>query len=134
MIVYIIDENKLISLTLPQKVYGSYWISDINDDNQEKRIINIQEENGKWIVYSNKNVSIINNNQPINKVVLEAYNFFLLKLKNQDGYLILYVLPLNDQSKKNYTINNNQVITIGSSNDNAIIYKNPLTSPHHAKL
>ena len=73
MIVYIIDENKLISLTLPQKVYGSYWISDINDDNQEKRIINIQEENGKWIVYSNKNVSIINNNQPINKVVLEAY-------------------------------------------------------------
>ena len=85
MIVYIIDENKLISLTLPQKVYGSYWISDINDDNQEKRIINIQEENGKWIVYSNKNVSIINNNQPINKVVLEAYNFFLLKLKNQDG-------------------------------------------------
>lgn len=134
MIVYIIDESKLISLTLPQKVYGSYWISDINDDNQEKKIINIQEENGKWIAYSNKSVSIIDNNQPINKVVLQAFNFYLLKLKNQDGYLILYALPLNDQSKKNYTINNNQVITIGSSDNNTIIYKNPLTSPQHTKL
>ena len=52
MIVYIIDKSKLISFVLPQKIYGSYWISDIDDDNQENKIINIQEENGRWVAYS----------------------------------------------------------------------------------
>lgn len=134
MIVYIIDKSKLISFVLPQKIYGSYWISDIDDDNQENKIINIQEENGRWVAYSNKSVSIVNNNQIINKIILENYNFSLLKLKNQEGYLILYASPLNDQTKKNYIVNSNSSITIGSSNDNTICYSNQLTSSHHAKL
>ena len=134
MIVYVIDKSRLISFTLPQKIYGSYWITDINDENEEKKIINIQEEDGKWVAYSNKSVSIINNNQSIAKTVLEAYNFFLLKLKNQEGYLILYVAPLNDSTKKNYLIANNTNISIGSTNENTITYRNQLTSKHHINL
>lgn len=134
MIVYVIDKSRLISFTLPQKIYGSYWIIDVDDDNEEKKIINIQEEDGKWVAYSNKSVSIINNNQSITKTVLEAYNFFLLKLKNQEGYLILYVAPLNDPTKKNYLVANNTNITIGSTNDNTIAYRNKLTSKHHINL
>ncbi len=134
MIVYIIDKSRLISFTLPQKVYGSYWISDIDDDNQEKKIINIQEEDGKWVAYSNKNVSIVDNEKQINKVNLEPYKFLLLKLKSQDGYLILYTSPLNDTTNKTYQVNSNITISIGSSNDNIIAYRNNLTSEHHAKL
>ena len=134
MIVYIIDKSRLISFTLPQKVYGSYWISDIDDENQEKKIINIQEEEGHWVAYSNKSVSILNNNQPTNKLILESYSFSLLKLKNQEGYLILYVSPLNDETKKNFMLSNNYSLSIGSANDNIICYRNQLTSQHHAKL
>ena len=32
MIVYVIDKSRLISFTLPQRIYGSYWITDINDE------------------------------------------------------------------------------------------------------
>ena len=97
MIVYVIDKSRLISFTLPQRIYGSYWITDIDDDNQEKKIINIQEEDGKWVAYSNKSVNIINNNQSINKIILEPYSFFLLKLKNQEGVLkkMLFIIEIN---------------------------------------
>lgn len=134
MIVYVIDKSRLISFTLPQRIYGSYWITDIDDDNQEKKIINIQEEDGKWVAYSNKSVNIINNNQSINKIILEPYSFFLLKLKNQEGYLILYISPLNDPSKKTFLVPNNATISIGSSKENVIYYRNQLTSNEHVKL
>ena len=134
MIVYVIDKSRLISFTLPQKIYGSYWITDINDENEEKKIINIQEEDGKWVAYSNKSVNIINDNQSINKIVLEPYNFLLLKLKNQEGYLVLYTSPVNDSTKKTYLLSNNTTITIGSSKENTIFYRNQLTSKEHVKL
>ena len=134
MIVYVIDKSRLISFTLPQRIYGSYWITDIDDDNQEKKIINIQEEDGKWVAYSNKSVNIIDNNQSINKIILEPYSFFLLKLKNQEGYLILYISPLNDPSKKTFLVPNNATISIGSSKENVIYYRNQLTSNEHVKL
>ena len=134
MIVYVIDKSRLISFTLPLKVYGSYWVTDIDDDNQEKKIINIQEEDGKWVAFSNKSVSIVVDDKTVSKIVLEPYSFSLLKLKNQDGYLILYTAPLNDETKKTFTVLNDCTISIGSDSNNTIYYRNRLTSPNHIKL
>ncbi len=134
MIVYVIDKQKLISYTLPSRISGSYWIMDVDEYNQEKNIINIAEESGKWVAYSNKNVGIIINDQAIDKVILEEHKFFLLKLKNQQGYLILYASPVNDKTNKRFTIDQNTEITIGSNPNNTISYRNQLISPQHLNL
>ena len=49
MLVYILNKEKLTSFTLPSIISGSYWIKDSN----EKNLINISEENGKWIYLIN---------------------------------------------------------------------------------
>jgi len=80
MLVYVINKQKLISFTLPSKIYGNYWIKDTEEAN-EKNIINISEYDGKWAAFSNKNVKIIINNEPVRSVLLEEYQFLFLKVK-----------------------------------------------------
>ena len=58
MIVYVIHEKKLFSLTLPKNISGSYTLNDIDNNNKSRMLINIQEENRQWIAYSNKHVKI----------------------------------------------------------------------------
>ena len=69
MLVYILNKEELTSFTLPSIISGSYWIKDSN----EKNLINISEENGKWKAYSNKNVRILANKEALREVVLNEY-------------------------------------------------------------
>ena len=59
MLVYVVKKTGLISLTLPSKISGSYWIKDYKDNGDIRELINIKEQNGKWIASSNKKVSIV---------------------------------------------------------------------------
>ena len=98
MLVYVISKQKQISFTLPSKIYGNYWIQDIDENNNEKNIINISENNGQWVAYSNKTVKIMINDEIVRSAVLEDYQFLFLKVKDEPGYLILCTCPVNDST------------------------------------
>ena len=70
MLVYVISKQKLINFTLPSKIYGNYWIRDLDDNGEEKNIINISEYNGKWAAFSNKSVKIIINNEAVRSAII----------------------------------------------------------------
>lgn len=134
MLVYVISKQKRISFTLPSKIYGNYWIKDIDDNNEEKSIINISEYNGKWAAFSNKNVKIIVNNEIVRSVNLEEYQFLFLKEKDEPGYLILYTCPVNDKTMRRLQVPRDMEILIGSNSQNTISCQNELISPNHMKL
>ena len=134
MLVYVLNQEKLISFTLPSTVSGSYWVKDKDKYNNEINLINISEDNGKWKAYSNKNVRILANKEVLREVELSEYLFLILQLKDEAGYYILYVSPVNDLSMKYLSVERDCKFTVGSSTDNAISCNNQLVSPHHIEI
>ncbi len=133
MLVYVINKQKLISFTLPSKIYGNYWIKDTEEAN-EKNIINISEYDGKWAAFSNKNVKIIINNEPVRSVLLEEYQFLFLKVKDEPGYLILYTSPVRDDSMVRLLVNGDRDLIVGSDPKSTICCQNELINKTHLKL
>ncbi len=134
MLVYIINKGKLTSFTLPSKIYGSYFIKDEDEFGNERDLINIKEENGRWVAYSNKTVKVLLNNEVVRSAPLINYQFLILQVENTPGYLVLYTSPVTDSSMRWLSVKNDIAFTVGSGNDNAIICRSQLISPQHIKL
>lgn len=60
MIINLIKSKQMFSLTLPNKVKGQYWVTDIDENGKPRDLISIEAINGDWVVKSNKFVSILN--------------------------------------------------------------------------
>lgn len=54
MIVNLIKPQKMFSLTLPHKVKGQYWLTDMDADGEPRKLISIEAVNGEWVAKSNK--------------------------------------------------------------------------------
>ena len=76
MIIYVIHHQQLFSMTLPLKISGSYTLTDIDNSNKERNLVNISEQNGKWVAFSNKHVKIWHDKKAIDSIVLENYQYF----------------------------------------------------------
>lgn len=134
MIVYVIHKQRLFSLTLPLTINGSYSVTDIDENNKVRMLINISEEGGQWVAYSNKHVKIWQDNQMLSSVPLENYQYLLLQIKGQEGFLVMYTCPVNDTSWLGVSIKQDFTFTIGRASDNAISCNNPLISDNHVQL
>ena len=54
MIVNLIKSKQMFSLTLPNKVKGQYWLSDVDHEGNARELISIEAVNGEWVLKSNK--------------------------------------------------------------------------------
>ena len=133
MIVYIIHEKKIFSLTLPKSISGSYNVTDIKN-NKTRMLLSIQEENGKWVARNNKHVKIWQDKKEVNEVILENYQYLLLQVKGEEGFLVMYTCPVNDSSFTGLTPLGNIDFFVGSEVSNDISCNNPLISPQHIKI
>jgi S-DNA-T family DNA segregation ATPase FtsK/SpoIIIE len=79
-------KNKTInSLVLPKKHKGQYWITQINDDGYEERVISVEGTEDKWLLKSNRNAVIEDkNNQKQKEIILEPLGFYNVFLKNSN--------------------------------------------------
>ncbi len=134
MLVYIIHPQRLFSLTLPINIYGSYSVNDMDNNNKERMLINIVAENGKWVAHSNKHVKIWQDKKTVPSITLEDYQYLLLQIKGEEGYLVMYTCPVNDKSRVGVTVPNNIEFTVGSDSNNAISCNNPLIGFNHTKF
>ena len=78
MIIYVIHQQQLFSMTLPLKISGSYTLTDIDNSNKERNLVNISEQNGKWVAFSNKHVKIWQDKKQLGSVILQNYLFMAL--------------------------------------------------------
>ncbi len=134
MLVYVMHQQRLFSLTLPLHVYGSYSVSDIDDNNKERMLITIDAVDGKWVAHSNKNVSICKDGKMFPTIELENYQYLLLQIKGIDGYLVMYTCPVNDNSWKGVIVNQEIEFSVGRDSSNAISCNNPLIEKNHTKF
>lgn len=110
--------DKLIDFKLPNIISGSYSFDP--NEKEESKLINIEANDGRWILYETSDVKIVTNNGISNKVSVDVNSFYVLK-RNNINYLI-YVSNLKFNSIKAYSYNTDINLIIGNINDATIKY------------
>lgn len=149
MRVAVIGKNYIIKDTLPKIINDDYWILDDKEESYNK-LINIKMNNGKYTMISSdyskiidkSYLSLIDNRHSISKpigsflqeVVLEVNGIYPMLINDSNEISIVYCLPDYENGFVHLDLVNTREITIGSSSDNNIVYKNPLIANFHARI
>ena len=137
MVVNLIKAKQMFSLTLPDKIKGQYWLSDFDDTGAYRNLISIEAVDGKWVVKSNKHVTVLDaQNKAVAQSEINPMSFLSLKCYNSDERIILYAEAL-DQSRQTFSkivMLEPGTLTIGRNNSNNLFFANNFVSGIHAQL
>ena len=129
MKVKLIGKTQIVSLTLPQRVYGNYWITSERKEN----LINIEAVNNTWVIKSNDDIKIMENNSYIDSCELIQNHFYhFFDVTNNEKYRVfvgetydskMLLLDFVETGNMSFTIGNSSSDEGGMSN--YISYENP---------
>lgn len=134
MIVTLMKSDKLISVTLPEKVKGRF---ELCDQNGNEKFLIIDAVSGKWIIKGYRSVTLEETDGSfVKETVLRENVLYRVLVKGSSEEMCLLAEPLTKGSLTftKYLINPNSCISIGRSVDNTIFYKNESVSVCHALL
>lgn len=128
MNLYFFDINRIITFELPVKKIGNFWLKDENN----KNVVNIVAEDGKWMLKPSKNSTIIDDKGNSENLILQPKKFYGVKM-NDHKYLMMSDY-CSDNSFDYYTVGDNKKITIGRSEINNITLHLACVNDEHAVL
>ena len=134
MIVRLIKKSKIYNFFLPTTVTGNYWLTDDDRADNNKNLINVEAENGKWKIKSDFEIKIMSGSQEVDSVYLEENNVYFLKINTENEFVILYCSPSIDKNERKLQLIRAGDIIIGNDFNAHINYNNTLVSKQHAKL
>ena len=121
MKIYLFLVDKLYEFDLAKDPFGSFSF-DSNPD-EESKLINVEAENGKWVLYGTDDVRILFDGVPHERTLLQPDTFYVLS-RNNLQYLI-YVADVGFCNIFSYTYNASSKLEIGNSNVSNIRYNCP---------
>jgi len=133
----LLKENVLYTCVLPERQKGQYWVTQINDDGYEERVIGVEGIEGKWILKSNKHATLIDQNHiRIKELQLEPLAFYGLTLNRTNERAWLYTEPVTDDRKHfvKFQLPSEGKLVIGRAAICDMCYTNLYTSSQHAEL
>lgn len=137
MVVNLIKAKQMFSLTLPDKIKGQYWLSDFDDAGACRNLVSIEAVDGKWMVKSNKYVTVLEaESRPVEQSEIKPMSFLSLKYYNSNERIILYAEAL-DASRQTFSkivMLEPGSLSIGRNNVNNLYFANRFVSGHHALL
>lgn len=137
MKILVLKEDNILNYKLPNMVKGNLWITDFDEYDIERNIVNIEsKEDGTWNILSNNDYFLIENSKRVNSLVLKKYSFYFVKSSFSDKYYTLYCAPNYDNSFKYYSAASNLIIgvTVGKSPDCIISYNSSYISDNAAVI
>ena len=134
MKVLLIKNNRLYSYNLPKEIKNNFWITDIDSFDNTRNLINIEAEDGKWVLTSNYDTHIVDTSRTLDRVFLSDYQFYTIKNDNEKSFYYLYSIPDVEKNYTAYDINSSGSLLIGQNANANIVYKNVLVSDIHARL
>lgn len=133
MLVSLIKKERIYSVTLPLAVDGTYWVTDRDKNGVERKLLSITDQNGEWILRSNNDNKIIEEDRIINEIALTNYSFHYIQIEKEE-IALLYCCPVYDENNIQIEVKGNCEILIGKSQLCKIIFNLPTVSEEHAKL
>lgn len=134
MIIRLIKKTKIYNFSLPTKVVGNYWVTDNDRLGNNRNLINVEAEDGKWKIKSDFETKIMSASEELEYAYLKENSIYYLKINNENEFVILYCSPSLDEKVSKLQLNRNGDIIIGNDQQCHISYNHPLVSKQHAKL
>jgi len=117
MRVLLFNESRITKLILPEEVDGSFWLTDELDN----ELISIEAVGNKWLMKSNDDVKVLQNNTYVSEIDIVPNNFYYID-KNGKQYFI-YSENSFDSTINYY--NAIDKISVGIDNNSTVSYKIP---------
>lgn len=138
MIVTLILEKRIYSLTLPEKKSGKYWITGIDEGIENFQFMAVEGTNGNWVLHSSPILKIIGeNNTETNSIVLDTkLQVISLLYSSSTKRASVVVEPISEdrQLYNKFLVTSKCRLNIGRTDDNQIVISNRYVSSHHACL
>lgn len=137
MIVTLIKYDRIYSVTLPEKIKGRYWISDIGPDEKKRELLSVEGIDNQWLVKGNKkNKSYISGLDDKPEVCLNPQTIYNVVVHDEPNKIYLFCEEINESRQKftKYVVRNDTEITIGRAKGNTICVDNKFVSSNHARL
>lgn len=140
MIVNLIKNREMFSVTLPEKVKGQYWIFDVDDKGNTRQVISVEAYHGEWIIKSNKIAHILDkDSKVVRNTTISDNSFFNISILDSEGQAERAILFTEPISKSRYTFKKLVVkkacsFTIGRTDSNNIVFDNRYVSSNHCVL
>ena len=120
MIITLYLKDRLLNFRLPTSVSGSY---SFDYEKNKNSLINIEAQNGKWVLYALEDMDIYSNQTSVKKVALNVNEYYVIK-RDQKLFLIYVTSPLT-QKVLTYEYPSNLELLIGNENNVNIKNKCP---------
>lgn len=141
MIITLVGKEKLISIKIPDKCYGKYWITDDERPLGDNKLLSIEadEEAEQWIIKSTLTVTLYDKNQTkTEKLELHAGDLYFVQfgaIKENSGFIYVEDSAGESVTFTKYIVKTGDEIRIGRSTlDNHIVIDNPMVSSFHGVL
>ncbi len=103
--------DKLYDFFLPSQIAGSYSFDA--DPNEDIKLINVEERNGEWVLYSTPQTSVIVDNAAAEEYILKDEKYLLI-VRDNTKYLI-YVSPIQEKELRAFSFMPQSVLVIGDT-------------------
>ena len=133
MIIYVLHNKQYHVFRLPKTIEGSFVLHDFDKDSFKRNLVGIIGSNSKWIMKSNENAKIFENNKFVDAVELQPYRFYMISTNNNEN-IYLYVSPGSDNTFVSKQYVGNTSLIVGSDPTADIVLVNQTISPKQFEL
>ena len=124
MKLYLADEEKLNSYTLPEKAEESFLFSYTSTLTNIEVFFNIYAKDDRWYIKNNDEFMINESNAD---TLLENYCHYTVKIKGNPNYLFLYTSDSYNNNYQDISTENINEISLGKAQGNSIVYNDMIT-------
>ena len=121
MRLYLGDEEKLTSFSLPENVEESFLFSYTSNITNIESFINIYAQDEQWYIKNNEDIEVLYNSSD---VLFDVFNINEIKVKGVNSPIFLYSYPTYNENYRDIKLDGVTSIFIGKKNNNSIIYQN----------
>ncbi len=140
MKIMLLDKTQIVTLILPNEIYGNYWITNAKGEN----LINVEAIDGRWVMKSNTDVKIyrdemfFNDTDVVDDLVLtlknletdEDYDVYCSKVYDDKAIQLKY----NFEEAFTFYIGNNDAVREGNVFPNWISYDHSLMAYNQLQI
>jgi len=137
MVINLIKTNRIFSMTLPAKVKGSFWLTDLDPEGNTRKLISAEAQNGYWVLKSTRQATVLDGeNRPLSSAVIQPQSLLNLRIAGESGRVILFAENVDESRHcfRKVLLRAADTFTIGRTTDNHFCFENKYVSGKHARL
>lgn len=138
MIVTLIAQDQISTISLPERISGRYWISLRELDGSSIYVADVEGIQENWILHNSSFLAIFDEKgQETDHLVLTTDNHVFVARNRKTGQPVqFYVEPSTEDRRtyRKYCVREDCRLDIGRTADNQIVFNNQYVSSHHACL